>query len=261
MKLKLCLISAIVGVMSFIGIGNVNAQVPEWNNIANYFKTLVDGAGSEGYTIKVNPTAAKDVQVSLKNPVYGDYFIKFVYDESGKTITYTADRSVENRSDQNQIYCRYTDDYFVTAMFYAILHEFKIAGDTGIDMGAKNGVNITYGKDLTYGQYHEKAYQKVEFNLNTMDSTTTEVQNQGDLSRAPYQTKLKDLKTLKDPMGDCLEKFNKTTTPDNPTTPDVKTTKNPKTGLNLPIVGGIAVLGGLGIAYLVIRKKNLFANM
>ena len=221
MKIKFCLISAILCAMCFFGIGSASALEVQWDNLANRFKTLVESAGADGYTIDVNPGGQKEIQVSLTNPVYKGYFIKFTYDEGQKKITYTYDP--KNR--QNSEY----------------------------------GVTVTEGKDLNYGKYHEKEYASVVFDLNTFNTKTQG--KQSTLSGDPYKTKLMDLKKYKDPMGDCLEKFGNPDNPNDPNNPNVATNKNPKTGLNLPIAGGVIVLAGLGLAYVVIRKKNLFANM
>ncbi len=262
MKIKFCLISAILCAMCFFGIGSASALEVQWDNLANRFKTLVESAGADGYTIDVNPGGQKEIQVSLTNPVYKGYFIKFTYDEGQKKITYTYDpKNRQNRSDQNLIYCRYTDDYFVTAMFYAILDQYKVGDNQGVSTSnwSEYGVTVTEGKDLNYGKYHEKEYASVVFDLNTFNTKTQG--KQSTLSGDPYKTKLMDLKKYKDPMGDCLEKFGNPDNPNDPNNPNVATNKNPKTGLNLPIAGGVIVLAGLGLAYVVIRKKNLFANM
>ncbi len=260
MKKKFGLITIVLCVMCFIGIGNASAAEVNWDTIANDYKTLLESAGADGYKIQINPIeGTKDVQVSLENPTYGYYFIQFVYDDAGKTITYTNNRNVEKASQQTQICYRYTDEYFVTAMFYAILNAYKVGTDQGVNTSnwSEYGVTVTDGADLTYGTYNEKAYSKVVFDLNTFDTATKA--KQGTMSGEPYKQLLLDLKSTRDPMGDCLKDFQ---TPEpTPTPTPVKTKENPKTGLNLPVVGGVAILVLATGSYAVLRRKNLFRSI
>ncbi len=273
MKIKLWLVSILLCSVTFLGI-NVQAEEVTWDTISNRYKELLESAGADGYKIQINPIeGTKDVQVSLDNPVYGKYFIQFKYDEAGKTITYTNNRNVEKASEQTQIYYRYTDEYFIKAMFYTLLDVYKIDDKQGVtvDIWEQYGVTDTKEeKNLTYKpdentSFQEQPYKSVSFNLETFNTATLDKQNTL-TSDSPYPSVLRELKTSLDPMGDCLKDFTPSKdepeivpTPEDPK--NLQTNENPKTGLSLPIIGSITVLIVTIIAYFILNRKNLFKEV